>query len=158
MTKPASTATRSAIVAFSTTLALCTFSIGCATSPSTQSIGKSSRVDPPRSLEGVHSERIALRTDDPKQVAGVLHRVLNLGRNEASGDVHAVFLERSTGELVVIGTDRGIAGVRTLLSPALVSDVAVATPPVEEPAPPVEVVVPTPAEPQAAVAEPPPEP
>ncbi|NUP05339.1 MAG: hypothetical protein HOW73_04675 [Polyangiaceae bacterium] len=102
--------------------ALLVFAGGCATTKTQGEVGKSSGTERPVSLEGVHSERIALRTDNPQQVAGVLHGVLNIGRNEATDDVRAVFLERSTSELVVIGTDKGIARVRALLTPALIGD------------------------------------
>lgn len=122
------------------------FAGGCASSAMPSTVGKSEPREQARSLEGVHAERIALKTDDAKQVEGVLHGVLQLGRDGMSEDIRAVFLERSTNELVVIGTDRGVARVRALLSPALIATDVVAptaTQPTEAPPTPAAPAAPT---------------
>lgn len=92
-------------------------------------IGQSARkVAPPEEsappqLEGVHAERLALRSDDPHHIAKVVEDVLGLNRRRApDADVRSVFVESRTNELVVVGTDLGIARVRALLSPGLIAD------------------------------------
>lgn len=79
--------------------------------------------DAPPELEGVHAERLALRSDDPHRIAKVVEDVLGLNRRRTpDADVRSVFVEGRTNELVVVGTDRGIARVRALLSPGLIAD------------------------------------
>jgi hypothetical protein len=79
--------------------------------------------DAPPELEGVHAERLTLRSDDPHRIAKVVEDVLGLHRRRTpDADVRSVFVESRTNELVVVGTDRGIARVRALLSPGLIAD------------------------------------
>jgi general secretion pathway protein D len=71
------------------------------------------------SVAGVHAVRIPLRSQDAREVSGVLRDVLDVRHDP---DVRAVLDEPSTNAIVVIGTDRGIEKVRGLLSPALIGD------------------------------------
>src|SRR5688572_7214587 len=68
-------------------------------------------------VDGIRSERIALRSQDAGDVSRILRELFDVPK---SRDVRAVLEEPSTNEIVVVGTDRGIAQVRRILAPALV--------------------------------------
>jgi type II secretory pathway component GspD/PulD (secretin) len=102
-------------------LALAAMLTGCSSSTAATSRDPASAAAPPRppasTVEGIHAVRIPLRSRDARQVSGVLRELLGLPHDR---DVRAILDEPSTDSLVVVGTDAGIARVRSLLSPALV--------------------------------------
>jgi len=68
----------------------------------------------------VRAERIAVAFADAKRLASMLDTALVEG--PAHGAVRAVLVDDRSGELLVFGTDAGIARVRAFLSPGLIED------------------------------------
>lgn len=68
----------------------------------------------------IRTERIPVAFDDAKRVATLVERALV--ESPQRGEVRAVLVDDRTGELVVLGTQAGIAQVRAFLSPGLVAD------------------------------------
>src|SRR5687768_11364481 len=96
---------------------------GCvpAAAPSTAKVGKSDVTVSIRMSESgpIRSERIAVAFDDAKRVATLVERALV--ESPQRGEIRAVLVDERTGELVVLGTQAGIAQVRAFLSPGLVA-------------------------------------
>src|SRR5262245_24641302 len=65
----------------------------------------------------VHAERIQVSFGDVKKLASVLRDVLDM-EGPRQGPIRAILVDEPTGDLVIIGTDAGIASARRLISPA----------------------------------------
>lgn len=107
-------------------LALALLAPGCAiTQPAAPSgpIGKAhvETRDAPPSDGKVRSERISVAFGDVHQLASLLQQTLTDG-TRTTGPVRAVLVDERTGELVVFGTDEGIARVKAFLSPGVLED------------------------------------
>ena len=97
--------------------------IGCAQTapPPPAKVGKSEvavSIDV-RESGPIRSERIPVAFDDAKRVASLVERALV--ESPQRGEIRAVLVDDRTGELVVLGTQAGVAQVRAFLSPGLVS-------------------------------------
>ena len=97
--------------------------LGCAqtAAPPPTKVGKSElavSIDV-RESGPIRSERIPVAFDDAKRVASLVERALV--ESPQRGEIRAVLVDDRTGELVVLGTQAGIAQVRAFLSPGLVS-------------------------------------
>jgi type II secretory pathway component GspD/PulD (secretin) len=94
---------------------------GCAPGAAPARVGKSD--PPPSKVERVSStpvraERVVVAFGDVKRVAVMLERALV--ENADRGDVRAVLVDERSGELVIVGTEAGIARARAFLSPGLI--------------------------------------
>lgn len=109
---------RSSYAALAASLPLVMILAGCSPTASPAPRDAAAPTARPRAatVEGVHAVRIPLRSESAPQVTGILRELLDLPHHP---DVRAVLDEPSTNSVVVIGTDAGIARVRSLLSPAL---------------------------------------
>ena len=92
----------------------------CAQKPPPARVGTS---DPtPRearpSSAPVRAERLQVAFGDVKRLATMLERALVDGPDR--GEVRAVLVDERSGELIVFGTDAGIARARAFLSPGVI--------------------------------------
>ena len=94
---------------------------GCAPAAAPAQVGKSHPTvkDEHVARAPVRAERIAVAFDDIKRVAVMLERALVDGPPDR-GEVRAVLVDERSGELVIVGTEEGIARARAFLSPALI--------------------------------------
>jgi type II secretory pathway component GspD/PulD (secretin) len=74
---------------------------------------------PATDTAGLRSERIVVQFSDVDQVASALVEVLQVHEASSDGSVRALLVDHDTNELIVVGTEPGIARVRSILSPAI---------------------------------------